>query len=65
MKFQSPQWGSNSKESKHASRGSALTEFQSPQWGSNSKELPVVVKEKPEEFQSPQWGSNSKEKPVP
>ena len=34
--FQSPQWGSNSKANKKASRKLAKA-FQSPQWGSNSK----------------------------
>ena len=37
FKFQSPQWGSNSKEGVTLPR--LLDElFQSPQWGSNSKE---------------------------
>ena len=35
-KFQSPQWGSNSKVlQKYMSEAEAV--FQSPQWGSNSK----------------------------
>ena len=34
--FQSPQWGSNSKNGGYAAQPAAQ-EFQSPQWGSNSK----------------------------
>ena len=36
FKFQSPQWGSNSKE-KELKELVAVVAFQSPQWGSNSK----------------------------
>ena len=39
--FQSPQWGSNSKDLQDA-LFSDLWGFQSPQWGSNSKELNKV-----------------------
>ena len=36
MEFQSPQWGSNSKEAPSSPEKVFLL-FQSPQWGSNSK----------------------------
>ena len=57
--FQSPQWGSNSKEivKRH---DSTIAEFQSPQWGSNSKEYESECQKAISLFQSPQWGSNSK-----
>ena len=38
--FQSPQWGSNSKDFIVAGQLSSY-EFQSPQWGSNSKGYPL------------------------
>ena len=61
MSFQSPQWGSNSKDIAKTFVDIVIA-FQSPQWGSNSKERYTeecagVIEF---EFQSPQWGSNSK-----
>ena len=52
--FQSPQWGSNSKANKKASRKLAKA-FQSPQWGSNSKERFAILKKKAHGF-SPRNG---------
>ena len=40
LRFQSPQWGSNSK-AKAIPSGQYLKSFQSPQWGSNSKGYPL------------------------
>ena len=57
--FQSPQWGSNSKE-KLSKRERFGVLFQSPQWGSNSKGDQLVCEIILALFQSPQWGSNSK-----
>ena len=57
--FQSPQWGSNSKEGTFYAVKNVLA-FQSPQWGSNSKVLKEDVLCNTHLFQSPQWGSNSK-----
>ena len=57
--FQSPQWGSNSKEFS-LTHGLLVRLFQSPQWGSNSKALFYLVGGFTYTFQSPQWGSNSK-----
>ena len=59
IKFQSPQWGSNSKGD-HETIRKVLYPFQSPQWGSNSKEAFSGLYEYLNKFQSPQWGSNSK-----
>ena len=57
--FQSPQWGSNSKDTR-PDNAVTYNEFQSPQWGSNSKDVQEKYKGFALEFQSPQWGSNSK-----
>ena len=61
--FQSPQWGSNSKDLIELTI-EVTKLFQSPQWGSNSKEHEYMRGSKAYKFQSPQWGSNSKEKAV-
>ena len=37
--FQSPQWGSNSKDNIELDSVVSAYKFQSPQWGSNSKGL--------------------------
>ena len=58
-KFQSPQWGSNSKANKTRNDG-LVSAFQSPQWGSNSKGCTINLFSTFSRFQSPQWGSNSK-----
>ena len=59
-KFQSPQWGDNSKaSSKLLSPNQDL--FQSPQWGDNSKASSRTPPKEARMFQSPQWGDNSKE----
>ena len=60
-KFQSPQWGSNSKVARLAVQFRTFL-FQSPQWGSNSKVYSSILYEGSGLFQSPQWGSNSKVK---
>ena len=52
--FQSPQWGSNSKEEAYSEMVSS-DEFQSPQWGSNSKAVKDVLKAMPLGF-SPRNG---------
>ena len=39
--FQSPQWGSNSKDDEEYNCGVCIG-FQSPQWGSNSKVVALV-----------------------
>ena len=43
FKFQSPQWGSNSKDGLYfyGLRFNLKVKFQSPQWGSNSKAVKV------------------------
>ena len=61
LRFQSPQWGSNSKDKLDHIDGQCYG-FQSPQWGSNSKERREAAVIAGLEFQSPQWGSNSKVK---
>ena len=58
--FQSPQWGSNSKDNVIVVVGTDGVLFQSPQWGSNSKDLAGQLPIWSRMFQSPQWGSNSK-----
>ena len=60
--FQSPQWGSNSKD-RQIRQPPLLVEFQSPQWGSNSKVGALFMLSQQKSFQSPQWGSNSKVDP--
>ena len=58
--FQSPQWGSNSKDLTQVFNILCLLLFQSPQWGSNSKVSGHLSGNVTNRFQSPQWGSNSK-----
>ena len=53
-RFQSPQWGSNSKVMVDSSR-EVLEAFQSPQWGDNSKEKQNTITIRVKSFQSPQW----------
>ena len=60
--FQSPQWGSNSKDGVMKAT-EFLGLFQSPQWGSNSKDRTPKGASWMNGFQSPQWRNNSKVKP--
>ena len=59
MRFQSPQWGDNSKVIEEICNGKDHM-FQSPQWGDNSKAGALFETFFKNKFQSPQWGDNSK-----
>ena len=59
FKFQSPQWGSNSKDCAH--NGLSLKDCFSPRNGEVIlKDFIAALNKDKTSFQSPQWGSNSK-----